>query len=341
MAESDCLLDRARGSASRMVFQEESCWGSVDDSMAPRGLDFVSETLRNPINRIESQIIRSDRMRAPPQQGNQRPAGDINGELQPNTWPILLRHALTRLEDVSVSGSGPYTHDFTGQPNMDDGLTFEKTFAFRDNDPIQLQYRGGRVNQFYWTAPLEGIIGCRAGMIFKREVLIDGDEFLSLEDSTPATYPDPNEPYNSFHAAIECNGDALVTVTTMDFLLNNNFDADGFALNGTPYRADLTEGDRGISGNMTIFFTRNSFDLFYPAYLSNETLSLRITFTRDENSLEIFLPSIKVGGDVTPAVGGKAPLNLTLTYDAFRDEAEGTDIVASVTSDDESLGTAA
>lgn len=344
-----CLLDRARGTASRIVFQSEPCWGTPDLSGAqrPRGIDPIpGETMRNSINRIESQIIRSDRMRPAPQQGNQRPGGEIPGEFQPQTWPTILRMALCQIADVTTVGSGPYTHTFNGEVNLDDGITIEKRFTFREADPVVLQYRGSRTNTFALNVPLEGIIGCRAGFVSKREKevfpgsLITDDK--SIEDIAPAYYFPDNEPFNSFHCAIEVDNVPIAVVKSVDTLtINNNMELEGFALNGTPYRADISEGDRAINGNGIMFFTRDTYDQFYPAFINNETLSFRITFERGTRSVSIFLPAIKISGEITPTLAVKGPLDIPFNFDAFRDDDSGTDIQVTVVNDDPSLDTAA
>lgn len=345
--ESTCLLDRAKGSASRVVFQDEPCWGTVDyENQQPRGIDIVNETVRNQINRIQSQRIRSTRQRQKSQQGNQRPGGDINGEFQPQTWSMLLRNALCRSTAVTTAGSDPYTHRFNGEVDLDDGLTVEKRFGFRDSDDIILQYRGARVNEFFFNVPTEGIVTSRAGVIARREVQVFDDvdvdtDQASIEVVRAAEYLTDNEPFNSFHCALEVDGEPIVTVTTLDFLLGNNMDGEAFALTGHPYRADLTEDERVISGNMTLFFTRNSFEVFYPAFKNNEDIALRIALTRGAQSLEILLPKVNLGGDITPTIAGKTPLSIPMTYEAHEDDETGNDIEVTLVNHEPSLKTAA
>lgn len=329
-----------------MVFADEICWGTPDfTNQQPRGLDLVpGETLDNAINDIENPIMRSDRMQSAPQQGYQRPGGDIPLTLQPNTVPILLRHALCRGLDVRSLGSGPYTHTFHGMPDLDDGFTLEKRFAFRDSDDIVLQYRGCRVNSFFWQAPLEGIVTARVSVMAKREVEVDPGNVTgstdddSLEDHRAAVYASPNEPFNSFHCSIEAAGEAVATINSADMNITNNFDPEGFALNGSAYRADLSEGDRAISGNLNPFFTRANYDRFYSAFKNNDTLALRFTFTCGHDSLGIYLPSCKIRGNVTPKISAKAGLSIPLTYKAFRDDS-GSDIFVTVVSSDHKLNT--
>jgi hypothetical protein len=344
--ESSCLLDRAKGSASRVVYQDEPCWGDPDyEDQQPRGVDFVNESVRNTINRIESQIIRSNRQRQKAQQGNNRPGGDLNGELQPNTWPNFLRHALCRSTDVDTVGSGPYTHTFVGGTDLDDGITLEKRWLFRDSEDLVLQFIGCRVNEFYFSIPTEGIVTCRAGLLAKRRRQVFPGSVVasegSIEDIRSAEYATENQPFNSFHAALEVDGSPIVTVTNLDFLLNNNMDGEAFALTGQPYRADLSEADRAISGNMNVFFTKSTFEQFYDAFADNLSISLRITLERGDQSIVILLPQITIGGDVDPATASKAPLNLSMTYDAHEDEDSGNDIEVTVVNNDATLTTAA
>lgn len=343
MAESSCLLDRAKGSASRAVFQNEPCWGTPDyANQQPRGIDLVNESVRNTINKIESQIIRSNRQRQKPSQGNHRPGGDVNGEFQPQTWPILLRMALCRSTAVLTTGSGPYTHRFNGEVDLDDGLTYEKRFGFRDSDDLVLQFIGARVNTFFFGVPTEGIVTCRAGLLAKRRKQVFpgmGEPDGSIEDIRVAEYPTDNAPFNSFHVAMEVGGEAIATLKNIDFNLNNNMDGEAFALTGQPYRADLSEADRAISGTGTVMFTKDSFDIFYPLFENNEAVAIRITMERGSQSVSVLLPAVTISGDVDPAIVGKQPLDLAISYDASEDPDTGHDIEVTVVSHDPVLNT--
>lgn len=335
---STCLPNRARGSASGMSFQEERCWGTVSNTENTRGLDFVNESINTTINEIESQIIRPDRMRSPSQQGNQRPGGDINGELQPGTWGILLKHALGA--EVLTSGSGPYEHKLQGSPDLPPGLTMEKLFRYPDAKKQILRYVGGRVNEFFLSVPTEGIVTCRAGMLFKKEVEVD-----SPLDASP-TYLTPNEPFNSFHASLMMDTDGngslepLASVRSMDLLISNNIDGEQFAIGTGGTRADLPEDVRAISGNLAAFFTDENYRL-YQAYKANTTLALQLLLRRGTDEWLITVPQIKLRGDATPKVPGRGPLDLSFQYIAHRDDDLGTDIIVNIRNGEPILSTAA
>src|SRR5690606_27123283 len=128
-------------------------WGELANDQNAYGVEYASETLRNSINTIESGLIRGDRMRAPTQQGNHRPGGDINGELQPHgPWALLLRHALGG--SVTTVGSGPYHHTIQGSVDLPQGLTVEKRFGFPDGTTYKwLRYLGCKVNEFGIAIP--------------------------------------------------------------------------------------------------------------------------------------------------------------------------------------------
>lgn len=344
-----CLLDRGRGSASRICFQEEDCWATVARSgHQPRGLDIVSETMRDQRNKIESQLIRFDRMRAKAMQGNQRPGGDLNGELQPETVSIILRHALCKLSDVETLGSGPYRHHFVGGADLSEGLTIEKRFNFRSADDIVLQYPGSRVNEFFMQANTEGILSWRAGILSKREIDVTDGPFTSsseddsIEAARAAVYRLDNWPFNSYQVSLQTEGDTIGTITSFDWTLTNNMDGDGFALNETPYRIDITDDVRSITGNFVAFFTPSNYDRFYDAYKNNSELSLRMQFNRgDSRKWEILFPAITLGGEPTPQIAGRGPISLPFTFDVARDDQSGIDVSVWITNSERYLGTAA
>jgi len=336
-----CRPNRATGTRARISVQEETCWGeeATPGTQNALGVEYVSETLRNTINTIESGLIRGDRMRAATQQGNQRPGGDINGELQPHgVWPLLLLHALGG--SASTAGSGPYVHTLQGSIDLPEGLTFEKRFGYPDGTFNWLRYYGSRVNEFGLSIPTEGIVTARAGIIARQEFEASDDI-----DSVP-TFPGDNEPFNSFQGAILMDQDgsgtrtAIATIMSLDMLINNNIDGDQFAIDGNAYRADVPEDIRVINGNITAMFTRTNWQL-YQAYLADTMLSMQFTLTRGLYSWQFTIPAFKIRGDPTPQVAGRGPLNIEMQWEAQRDDDTGTDIQVVITNDDEAISTAA
>lgn len=333
-----CRPDRATGTRTSVVCQEETCWGEVAEDQTPLGVEVVSETLRNDINAIESQLIRGDRMRSPGQQGNHRPGGDISGELQPNgIWPLLWRHFLGG--DVATNGSGPYTHQLQGDIDLPESLTFEKKFGFPSGAARYLRYLGSRVNEIELEITQEGIIRSRAGILSKEEQLVESA--LGV-----ATYPLDNEPFNSFHGAIlldragDGTREAVATIQRLRINGTNSMDPDQYAINGTPHRADLPEDVRLFNGNLAAFFTPDNYAL-YQAYKDNTSLSLELTLTRGTHVWHFTIPQFKVRGSPTPQIAGRGPLSLEMDIEAHRDDDLGTDLLLTITNDDAALSTAA
>jgi len=334
-----CRPNRATGTRTRLVAQEETCWGELatPGTQNALGIEYVSETLRNTINTIESGLIRGDRMRAATQQGNQRPGGDINGELQPHgIWPLLLYHALGG--SVVTTGSGPFVHSLEGSVDLPEGLTIEKRFGYPDGTFNWLRYYGSRVNEFGLSIPTEGIVTARAGIISRQEAEAVADMNASPE------FPADNEPFNSFQGAILMDQDGggtrttIATITSLDMLINNNIDGDQFAIDGNAYRADVPEDIRIVNGNMSVFFTDTNWQL-YQAYLADTMLSMEVTLTRGLYSWQFTIPAFKIRGDPTPQVAGRGPLNIEMQWEAQRDDDTGTDIQVVITNDDNDVST--
>lgn len=334
-----CRPDTATGSRSALSVQEESCWGTIGTSQEALGIDFTRESLRNQRNTIESTLIRSDRMRAPSQAGNERPGGEIFGELQPHgAWPLILKHALGGA--VSTSGSGPYTHALEGSVDLPEGLTIEKKFGFPSGNLRLLRYLGSKVNEFGLEIPTEGIVTARAGIIARQE-----SRPVTEMDATP-TYPLNNEPFNSFQGAIllDAAGDGtaevFATLTSLSLLINNNIDGDRFAIDGTSYRADAPEDVRIVNGRMSAFFTYDNWQL-YQSFINDLTLSMTCTLTRGSYIWQFTIPALKIRGDVTPVIDGRGPVDINMEWEAERDDTTGTDIQVSIVNDDPDISTAA
>lgn len=336
-----CRPDTATGARSTISCQEETCWGTLADpgTQEALGVDFARETLRNQRNTIESQLIRSDRMRAPSQPGNERPGGEIVGELQPHGfWPLVLRHALGG--SVATSGSGPYTHLLEGSVNLPEALTIEKKFGFPSGNIRLLRYLGSRVNEFGLEIPTEGVVTARAAFISRQETRPTEEM-----DAAP-TYPLLNDPFNSFHGAIEMDTDGdgaketIATINSLSLLVNNNIDGDRFAIDGTSYRADTPEDVRVVNGRLSAFFTYDNWQL-YESFMADTKLSMTVTLTRGSYIWQFTVPALKLRGEVTPAIDGRGPIDISAEWEAERDDDSGTDIQFMVVNEDAVLSTAA
>lgn len=346
-----CRPNRATGSRTSMIIQEEDCWGQLatPGSQNARGLDRVTEEVKSPRAELESQILRADRMSGKSRTGNQTPGGPINGELQPATWGILLKHALgadVPGTEVSTSGSGPYTHVLQGGAILPEGLTIEKAFEFPsgdDADTIILRYLGCRINQFFMSCTTNAMVSVRVDPMAKEEVDVSDSGSM---DPTPI-YASNNEPFVSFEAAIDLDMDAdgvvesVATAKSIDLTINNQLAAEEFALNGEDTRADLPEQKRIVSGNIVLMFTRDNYEL-YKRYKENATLKMRLTLTNAAgHSWDFFIPNFCLYGDPTPTASGPNALDLTFTWKAHRDDNLNTDIIVTIVNDEATLSTAA
>jgi hypothetical protein len=339
-----CRPNRATGSRTQLSVQEETCWGTLGENsdpvaaQNPIGFDFETESLSNQINSIDSALQREDRMRSAPQLGNQRPGGTISGELQPNgAWPLIMKHALGG--SVTTNGSGPYVHEMEGDVTLPEGLSIQKKFSYPSGAVKYFHYLGSRVQQVEITAANEGIIKAAAEILAKSETTP-----IIPFDTLPA-YPASNEPFNSFHGAIMLDSNAdgtrtpISTLSRLVLRVNNSIDGDQFALDGSPYRADLPEDQRIVSGEVDAFFTQDNFAL-YERTIANDTVSMEFTISRGALSWQFTLPALKLRLQ-TPQAGGRGPLTLTSTFEGFRDPVLGTDIMLAITNNDPSISTAA
>lgn len=334
-----CKLNRATAERARIVALEETCWGQAG-SGTPIGIEFLTVGLSNVINSFQSGLIKGNRMRRPSQQGNHRPGGPITGEAQPNgIWPLLWKHALGGT--VSTVGSGPYTHSLQGDIDLPEGLTFEERFGYPDGTYQYIRHYGAVVNEIGLEVPLEGPITMNAAILSKNE---DADVTEALHASP--NWPDDNQPFNSFHAAMNmaltegAARESIATLQSIRLSVNNAFDEEQFAIDPSRARADLPPGFRTVSGGFTAFFTPTNYGL-YKRYKDHSKLSFELILTRGTKNWHFTLPAIRLTGDPAPKVQGPGGLSLEFQFEAEEDLDEGTDILLAITNDDPTLSTAA
>lgn len=331
-----CRPNRATANRTRITAQEETCWGQLATGQNALGIDFRNESLANNTNYFQSELLRGDRMRSAGQRGNDKPGGDIVGELQPNgIWPLIIKHALGG--SVVTTGSGPYKHTLQSDLLLPEGLSIEKRFGYPDGTFNRLRYLGSKIAQFGFEVPTEGMIVARASFIAKSET----EETVDM-DSTPS-YPTNNDPYTSFHGKLylDREGDGvreqIASVQSMSLLLDNGIDAEQFAM-GEEGRADVPEDERTVNGNIQAFFTSDNWKL-YQATKNNTTVSLDMRLTRGAYIFRFIVPAMKIRFP-TPTVTQKGPLSLSGPFEAFRDDATQTDLQVEMTNSDPVISTA-
>lgn len=332
-----CLPNRALGARAQFAIQEETCWGSLAENQTPIGVEVASETLGNPITKLQSELIRGDRMRSKADVGEYGPGGDIIGELQPHgCWPLLLRHALGGA--VTTSGSGPYTHIFDGATTLPEGLTIQKRNTYRDNSNQFLRLLGCRVNQLSIEVPNRGKVRATASVIAKQ---------VAEAETTMGTpvFPAANSAFNFFQGALTMDIDGsgsevtIATVKSMSLQIANGISGDEYAM-GSRYRGDVPEDERVISGEMTIFYTKDRWALYQSA-VGDVELSLTMTLTSGSYSMTFAIPALTIGGDPVPKVSGRGPQDMQITWEAHRDDTLNRDIRATIVNADSGITTAA
>ncbi len=84
----------AKGSKSGLSYKEESAWGTFATGNFA-GLAFVSETLAEQINKVQSAEIRPDRTKPAIRGGNVAAGGGVTTDLGCDRFGIFLKHLLT------------------------------------------------------------------------------------------------------------------------------------------------------------------------------------------------------------------------------------------------------
>lgn len=282
-------MTQARGSASQIIFDEESTFGSDPDPVAAMNCPFETTSLGLTQNFIERNTITSSRHKKKPRVGNKDVSGDIVVELNNHHHAYLLKHLMG---SVTTTGSDPYEHEMIGG-TLPTSLVIETGFTDIDQ---YLKYNGCRIGGANFTFPQEGII--------KATFRVMGADMTrgasSMEDSVTS---DTDQVFDGFDASINEGGSSIATVTEVTLDVDNSLDGDsGYVIGGSGVRTGIPEGMQVVTGNLSAQFHDET--LLDKALNSTET-SLTITLTRDANNSIVFkvpemiyeVPPLGVDGD--------------------------------------------
>lgn len=304
-------MAQAKGSKAKIIYDGEATFGVTNPGIDAHLLPFVSESLRQSRNLIDSKSIRSSRSTRAPVRGNSEVGGDITVELDPYMGKLLYH----TLGTVSTTGANPYSHTFTVS-DLPAGLTVEKQFTDL-TIPEYFVYNGCKVNSFKVSLKSEGFIEATFNLMGAGETVSAASIDASVTDYSSSAV---GGAFNAFTATIQEGGTTLGTVTELDFTLENNLDGSVFVIDGTGKRYSLPEGVAKVSGTIRALF--QDMTLYNKAINSTET-SLVVTITNGTgagsayNEKIVFTIDEMLLSPQSPAVGGPEGVMVELPFTAY------------------------
>ncbi len=304
------MSPQARGSNSRLIFDQETTFGTTPAAPAAQVAYFENEGFAQTIEQIESAIIRGNRNPTAPLRGNRSVSGSIATELAPVGQGVWLKHLMG---SVATTGDGPYEHVFK-IGTLPVGLCFEKQFL--DLDKFVL-YNGVRVASASFDFAPSGKIAVSYSFAGQKETV--GDTSF---DAAPVDLG--HSPFEGFHAAIEEGGSTIGVVTAAKLEINNDLQTDQYVIGGGGLVHGLPEGIVKVSGSLTALF--DSMALYDKAVAGTES-SLKVTLTKGDGlgsegneSLEFFVPELRFQAN-TPTINDSKGLLIELPFMAYFDDA--------------------
>ncbi len=308
-------MAQVRGSDATIALFEETTYNQPPASPTGYQMYVTSFNVQKSQNRIQSNLLSSERARAEGVLGNVDVTGDITTEIHAEFMSRLLKHAL----GTESEGAGPpYTHTFT-IADLPVGMTLELDYGSTlSGSGRYIQYHGCRIGQVTFNFPVEG----QATATFS----ITGASTTSASSPLDASLTDDGAtPFSAFDATVEGGGSSIAVVHSVDVTLNNELDTSGYVIGGSGTRRQLPEGFATVSGNLTAIF--EDLTLLNKALNQTET-SLKVIMQRgtgDGSSgneyFELLVEQLKYA-PTTPPVDGPGGLLVNLSFTGYRSGAQ-------------------
>ena len=278
----------------------ESVYGTY---VAPtRFYEFVSESLKYNIQRIESQGIRQGRRTQHRwKAGTKSVSGDINMELVPQDMGLLLQHIIG---DPVTTGSDPYTHTYTGLGAIDG-----KSMTIQVGRPDE----SGTVRPFNYLGCkfTEMQISCQAGQIATAKFSVYGREEQTSSGLASAAYDAELMPF-VFTEGVLTVASTEIEVKSVDYTINANLAVDRHRVGtsvGKPKKA-LVNGLAAISGTFVADFESLT---NYNRYVNGTEATLTLAFNAGADGQLTITSNVRFDGE-TPNVAGMELLELSQPF---------------------------
>ena len=285
-----------------------------------RFFEFTSESLALDIERIESAGLRPNRRVLGASDwvaGRQGVSGDIELEVQPNGFGVLLKHMLGSVATTTPGGATNARLHTASIGTLDgDSLTIQVGRTGVDGTTRAFTYAGCKINEWELAAEVDGFLMLTLG--------IDGMTETTGTALATASYASTNVPLAWTQGAITVAGSAF-DVTSFSLEGSNNLATDRYFISATTpntKRQQLEHELREYTGTIEAEFT----DLTaYNRFVNGTTAAVTATFTGAiiEGALPykvtVTIPTVRFDGE-TPNVGGEGIIGVSLPFKVVADD---------------------
>lgn len=306
------------GNFAQLMFAKETTYGTLETPNT--AVEFVSESLKQEIKRIESAGLRARRLMHSSQwvPGAKRVVGDVEVELRDSGFGKLLEACFG---GVATAGAGPYTHTFT--PDALPSLTVQVGRP-RQNGTVQpFTYTGCKVNQ--WT------LACAVDEIVKLTMSLVGQAEDTAEALGTPSYPTGD--LLTFVGGSLSVAAGQIDVTEAELTAENSLRDERWYMRGNAAIKEPDEGNglRNITGSFLADFE----DLTqYNRYVNGDEAALELTFADAGGTHSLVITTnVRFDGE-TPEVSGAEALNQPVPFKVVASGADSTGITAVLTTAD-------
>lgn len=293
----------SQGARTRLSYIAEATYGTTPSATPVyTQIPFNTHSLDLQKQRIQSEMITSDRMRSVDRHGNKSVSGDITVEMRPADYDWLLEGALF----------GTFTADV-----LNTGTTI-KSYSIQDAALDITQFRtfeGVMVNTMAMSLAPNAITMATFGLVGQDMV-----QTASAPAGSSYTAYSTNEPFDNFSGTITEGGSAIAIVSTLDFTLNNGLNPT-YVL-GSSVTPQMQFGMSTLEGTMTIYYQ----DAAMITKFLNETessLSIVLDDRVAGKTYTLLMPRIKINGAAVPVANPESRL-ITVPFVALKDSSTGT-----------------
>lgn len=307
------------GLSAQLMMAAETTYGTW---VTPnRTFEFISESLTQEIERVESSAIRADArlMRSDDWvPGIQRVTGDIELELSTKNWAFLFGHMLGGT--VITTGAGPFVHTYNGPASLTGkSLSIQVGRPSIDGVVRPFSIAGCKIPS--WELSAE--VGTDPVPV---TLSIDGkSETTATALATPA-YTASNNLFAFTHGAVTVGG-ASVPTRSITLSCERPMNTDRYYL-GQATKSEPIENDRAdITGDLALDFT----DLTqYNRFTGATEAAVVLTFTRGADAVQ-FTMNCRFDG-TTPEVGGYDILEQPVPFKVIASTTDASGFSAAITS---------
>lgn len=268
-----------------------------------RAYEFISETLKLNITRIESMGIRQGRrMKHRWKAGTKSVTGDVVMELTAADFVLIAEQIFG---DADTTGSDPYTHLFEGLGTVDDRSLSVQVARPDDSATLRaFSYTGMKVTQWKIEAAIDEFV--------KSTVSFWGRNEVTSESMGTFTYDTEIDPFTFVHGNLTIGG-TEVPVKSCDMTVDLSLAVDRHRMgtsHGQLAKIPKVNDLANISGSITADFENLT---QYNRFVSGTEAALVLTFNGGaDRQLEI-TSNVRFDGE-TPNVGGRELLELSIPY---------------------------